>query len=227
MLQTLAGNRSLFRPPSHGVGAGVAQQGIFLLPMLRFLPMLAFSVVIVCWLTFAIIFLTHKKPAGGPAQKRESKSIVGIVLQGAGYALIWIIHRPLFSPITQVNRSAEIALAIFTSAIAICSVWFCAAALKALGKQWSLQARVVKDHRLVTECPYSIVRNPIYTGMLGMLIATGLAVSHWVGLLSGLGVFIIGTFIRVRSEEKLLRETFGSEWDAYARSVPAVVPFLV
>ena len=40
-------------------------------------------------------------------------------------------------------------------------------------------------------------------------------------------MFAIGTFIRVRSEEKLLRETFGNEWDEYAHRVQAVVPFLV
>ena len=54
-----------------------------------------------------------------------------------------------------------------------------------------------------------------------------LAVSHWIGLVAGMIMFAIGTFIRVRSEEKLLRETFGNEWDEYARRVPAVVPFVV
>jgi protein-S-isoprenylcysteine O-methyltransferase Ste14 len=71
------------------------------------------------------------------------------------------------------------------------------------------------------------VRNPIYTGMLGMLIATGLAVSHWIGLAAALIVFSLGTAIRISSEEKLLRETFGTEWDDYARQVPAVIPFLI
>jgi protein-S-isoprenylcysteine O-methyltransferase Ste14 len=71
------------------------------------------------------------------------------------------------------------------------------------------------------------VRNPIYTGMFGMLLATGFAVSHWIGLLLAIIIFGIGTFIRVRSEEKLLRETFGREFDEYAQRVPAVIPFLI
>jgi protein-S-isoprenylcysteine O-methyltransferase Ste14 len=111
--------------------------------------------------------------------------------------------------------------------LAVSSVWFCSAAIRALGEQWSLAARVVEGHKLVTQGPYSIVRNPIYTGMLGMLLATGLAVSHWIGLLIAIIVFAIGTSIRVRSEEKLLRETFGAEFDEYARTVPAVIPFLI
>ena len=127
----------------------------------------------------------------------------------------------------EIPPAVEIALAIVTMALAVASVWFCSAAIRTLGKQWSLAARVVEGHKLVTEGPYSIVRNPIYTGMFGMLLATGLAVSHWIGLALAIVVFAIGTFIRVRSEERLLREMFGPEFEAYARKVPAVIPFLI
>jgi protein-S-isoprenylcysteine O-methyltransferase Ste14 len=111
--------------------------------------------------------------------------------------------------------------------LAVGAVWFCAASIRALGQQWSLAARIVEGHKLVTEGPYSIVRNPIYTGMLGMLLATGLAVSHWIGLVFAIAMYTIGTVIRVRSEERLLREMFGREFDEYARNVRAVIPYLV
>ena len=98
------------------------------------------------------------------------------------------------------------------------------AAVRVLGKQWSLQARVLEDHKLVREGPYRFVRHPIYTGMLGMIMAAGLAWSRWIGFLIALILFTIGTAIRVRSEEKLLREQFGAAFDDYKRSVPGVVP---
>ena len=120
-----------------------------------------------------------------------------------------------------------IALSVLAMVLAVASVWFCAAAVRTLGKQWSLAARVLEGHKLVTEGPYNVVRNPIYTGMFGMLLATGLAVSHWIGLSIAIVVFAIGTFIRVRSEEKLLREAFGAEFEEYSRRVPAVIPFLI
>jgi protein-S-isoprenylcysteine O-methyltransferase Ste14 len=34
----------------------------------------------------------------------------------------------------------------------------------------------------------------------------------------------VGTAIRIRSEEKLLREAFGEDFEAYQRYVPAVIP---
>jgi protein-S-isoprenylcysteine O-methyltransferase Ste14 len=106
-------------------------------------------------------------------------------------------------------------------------VWLCISAIRTLGQQWSLAARVIEGHKLVTQGPYSVVRNPIYTGMLGMLLATGLANSHWIGLLIALVLFSIGTAIRVRCEAVLLREAFGEEFEKYARKVPAVIPYVI
>ena len=99
-------------------------------------------------------------------------------------------------------------------------------AIKELGKQWSLQARLIEDHKLVPGGVYQIVRHPIYTAMLGMLIATGIVVSHWLILLIAVAVFIIGTKIRTVSEEKLLRDAFGGEFEDFAAKVPGLIPFL-
>ena len=190
-------------------------------------PTLAFIVVVLSWLAFVMTFLLHKRPPSPPDKERDPKSIIGIVLQGLSYSVIWIIRRVWFTPMIGANKSLEIGLALLTMLLAVVSVWFCAAAVRTLGQQWSLAARVIEGHKLVTEGPYSIVRNPIYTGMFGMLLATSLAVSHWIGLVLGVVLFAIGTFIRVSSEERLLRETFGSEFDDYARRVPAVIPLLI
>lgn len=190
-------------------------------------PILAFGVVMLSWLVFAAVFalFLRKKAPSAPDRKRARTSIVGIATQGVGYAVVWTLRRPPFTPIVSSNKIVEVALAVLTMVLAIGSVWFISAAVRTLGKQWSLAARVLEGHKLITAGPYSVVRNPIYTGMFGMLLATGLAISHWIGLSIAIVVFAIGTAIRVRSEEKLLREAFGQEFEAYARKVPAVVPF--
>src|ERR1043165_8026706 len=171
-------------------------------------PTSAFVAMVLSWFAFVITFLVHKKPPSPPDKKKDQSSIVGIVFQGLSYAVVWIVRRSWFTPMFGSNKILEIALAILTMLLAIFSVWFCAAAIRTLGAQWSLAARVVEGHKLVTRGPYSVVRNPIYTGMLGMLLATGLAVSHWIGLLLAIVMFAIGTVIRVNSEERLLREMF-------------------
>ena len=196
---------------------------------LEFWPTLTFAVVMLTWFAFGVVFglFLRRKPPSAPDRKRERTSIAGIALQGVGYAVAWTLRRPPFTPILSSIRIVEITTALLTMVLAVGSVWFVSAAIRTLGKQWSITARVLEGHKLVTEGPYSIVRNPIYTGMFGMLLATGLAISHWIALATALAIYAIGTAIRVRSEERLLREAFGAEFEAYTRKVPAVVPFLV
>ena len=103
---------------------------------------------------------------------------------------------------------------------------FCWWARLHLGRLWSASVARKQGHRIVDTGPYGLVRHPIYTGMLGMLIATGMAISHWIALLAALLIFFIGTIIRVRSEDRLLREAFGEQFKDYANRVPAIVPGL-
>lgn len=96
-----------------------------------------------------------------------------------------------------------------------------------LGKQWTYEARVIEGHELIREGPYAVVRNPIYLGMFGLMMATGLAYTTWWAGLTAVVSFLVGNQIRIHSEEKLLHETFGAEFDEYAVRVPAFFPRLL
>jgi protein-S-isoprenylcysteine O-methyltransferase Ste14 len=190
--------------------------------------LIAFLLVLLCWFAFAavfIVFLGRKPTAKAPEQKRDVRSRAGIILQGVSYGIVWSVPRR-FRPLLASSPKLDVALMILAVVLAVLSVWLVMAAVRQLGKEWSLTARLVEGHRLVTTGPYALVRHPIYTGMAGMLLATGLTHSHLLTLLLGVVVFTIGTVVRVRSEERLLRAEFGAEFDAYARRVPAVVPWL-
>ena len=193
---------------------------------LQFFPTLVFVIVMICWFVFAGSFLLRKKSPSPPDQKREPGSLFGVALQGVSYAIVWGVHRTMFTPFVSHSESLAVAAGALAVIAAISSVWLTMSALKTLGKEWSLTARLVEGHQLATSGPYAYVRHPIYTGMLGMLVATGLAVSHWTALPGALVVFFVGTVIRVRSEERLLRGAFGEQFERYARRVPALLPGL-
>ncbi len=181
-------------------------------------------VIIVCWFAFFAVFIIRKQPSKSPDSKRDSASIYGLVVQGLSYAIVWAGHRELLTPFLPLSRNLSLIFDVIAATLAIASVAMVYSAVKTLGRGWSLTARVVEGHELATTGTYRFVRHPIYTAMLGMLLATGLAVSHWLALFLGLIVFVIGTTIRVTREERLLRETFGSNFDNYTRRVSAIVP---
>jgi protein-S-isoprenylcysteine O-methyltransferase Ste14 len=196
------------------------------LPSASLAAKVAFYGVIACWWWFALTFWLRKQPPRARAARRNLTSYFGMALQSVGYLVVWyfpfLLHRG--SPITLQPPWLAWMIAIIALAIAVFSAWLVNSAVRRLGKQWSLAARIVEDHDLIDDGPYGFVRNPIYTGMLGMLMATGLTVSPVLPLLLACTVFIAGTYVRVRIEERLLREAFGSRFDDYARRVPAMIP---
>jgi protein-S-isoprenylcysteine O-methyltransferase Ste14 len=183
------------------------------------------AIVIACWIAFSCVFVFRKQPQQKEA-KRDRRSLAGIVLQMCAYAVVSFQppRAAFLPPLPNSMRVLGPLISVCAIGLAIGSVWFAAAAARALGQQWAFSARLIEGHKLITEGPYSVVRNPIYTGMLGLLIATGLAMEHWRALVIATPLFMAGLVIRVRSEEKLLRSAFGEEFEEYAKRVPAVIP---
>jgi protein-S-isoprenylcysteine O-methyltransferase Ste14 len=183
-----------------------------------------FWVLAVCWVGFGVILVMGRRGSIKTDARRNPVSQLGFALQGVGYAICFFFTRRDLSPIVPMPKVLEVVLAGTIAAIGVVSVCICFTAARALGKHWALVARVVEGHELITQGPYSHVRNPIYLAMFGMLVATGLTVSRWQALVAGILVFLIGNEIRIRSEENLLRETFGATFDEYASRVPAFFP---
>lgn len=107
-----------------------------------------------------------------------------------------------------------------------------------MGRLFVFQVVVQPKHKLITDGPYAWVRHPSYTGaalgILGMAAVIRVP-GTWgrecatsskgglllLGLLSiGSVVWFQGMVVKCATEDKVLRKTFGREWDEYAKAVP-------
>ncbi|HTO91783.1 MAG TPA: isoprenylcysteine carboxylmethyltransferase family protein [Candidatus Sulfotelmatobacter sp.] len=187
------------------------------------MPVASRALVALGWLLFFGFFLFRRSPAEPGGVKRDSVSLLGIALQGLAFAAVWMIQRPIPRAGAHLEL-VEVALDLAAPVLSIASAWFGLWAVRTLGRQWSYAARLIEGHQLIVAGPYRWVRHPIYTAMLGKLIATNFAFGHPLGLGIALVFYMAGTAIRIRSEERLLRGTFGTQYDDYARRVPALIP---
>jgi protein-S-isoprenylcysteine O-methyltransferase Ste14 len=176
--------------------------------------------VIVCWALWALAFIKPRRQAAGQKKVVEAPvSKWGILLQTVAFPLTCAFVRP-----TGYEKSAASLIAAMILAPA--SVVMGWSAARHLGKQWRFEAALNEDHELVQTGPYRWIRHPIYTSMLGMLLATGFAWTWWPMQIAGLVFFLIGTEIRVRAEDRLLSERFRECFAAYRARVPAYIPFI-
>jgi protein-S-isoprenylcysteine O-methyltransferase Ste14 len=152
-------------------------------------------------------------------QKRKSVTAAGATRLGllgevAGLFLIFLFRAdgaPRTAP-------AFLAAAALLAVAADVLMW---KAVAHLGRQFRISAGLYEDHQLVRTGPYKLVRHPIYTSFLSITLATGLLLTRWAWLAISLVLFIAGTEIRVRTEDRLLSSRFGAEFADYKGKVAA------
>ena len=94
-----------------------------------------------------------------------------------------------------------------------------------LGKNWSGNVMLQKEHQLITEGPYNLVRHPIYLGVLMAMLGSSLV----IGQIFGLAYFIFSAFglwIKSGQEEALLATQFPNDYLQYKQKVKRLLPYL-
>ena len=179
------------------------------------------------WVLFILVFVTRGRGVRTSLIARDRGSLVGLLLQLAALGFVRGGRRAPGMGLLSSHLVVELVGAAVAFALIAASIWLAFRAVHMLGKQWSLAARLVEGHELIIAGPYAMVRHPIYTAMLGMLVGSAIAISQWPALLGAVVLFLLGTTMRVRAEERLLTAEFGDSYREYARVVPALVPRLV
>jgi protein-S-isoprenylcysteine O-methyltransferase Ste14 len=181
------------------------------------MPTSTYLIVAAGWLIWMVpFFLVQRKKQVATQVDRRARW--GILLVAVAYSIVWqgkFWERSL--------PGWRIPLGILFLILAAVLSW---TGTRSLGRQWRVDAGLNSDHELITSGPYRLVRHPIYTSMLCLLLGTGFLVATLPLLLLATLVFLIGTEIRVRIEDKLLASHFGEQFQDYKRRVGAYIPLL-
>ncbi|MGA2269085.1 MAG: isoprenylcysteine carboxylmethyltransferase family protein [Bryobacteraceae bacterium] len=157
-------------------------------------------------------------------QKRPSITAIGPTLAGLLLEVLAVaIAVALRLPPGHPPGLARILGSMVFGPIAVALSW---TSVKHLGKQFRVNAGLYENHELVRTGPYAIVRHPIYSSVLAILLSTILLLTPWRWAAVSLALFVAGTEIRVRVEDRLLASRFGAEFEEYRKKVPAYVPFV-
>ena len=179
----------------------------------------------VVWIAF--LFYWQIKAAGTkttqrlePAASRILRAltflIVIILLSTTRIPLPWLYHQVWPSGLWSFWIGAAV-----TVAGLLFAVW----ARLHLGTNWSRSVTIKQAHELITTGPYSLVRHPIYTGILTGFLGTAIALSEVRGFI-GLFLIFLVLWAKLRMEEEWMRSQFGETYAAYAYQTSALVPWL-
>lgn len=182
----------------------------------------------VCWFAIAAYWLwayRHNKvpEQTEPLAKRLAAYwlpfVVALLLLGPGEWFGHSLLRQQFVPHTTLVYSIGLGLCVSGAALAIWSRYL-------LGRNWSATVQLKHKHELIISGPYSLVRHPLYTGLLVLFVGNAIMVGDWRGL-PAIAIIFTSLWFKLRLEERWLVKRFGNAYSVYQQRTKMLLPALL
>lgn len=177
-----------------------------------------------CWIAWALIWFLAARSVKQTVRHEDPLSRLSNTLP------LWLAAFLLASPpiwpdfLTARLLPATLGTFVFGAILVVVGLCFAIWARYHIGRNWSGVITVKQDHDLVRTGPYSLVRHPIYSGLLLAIIGSAIARGNSVAVVA-VALVLFSFLRRVSVEERWMTETFGAAYDDYRASTPALVPF--
>lgn len=125
----------------------------------------------------------------------------------------------------SLNVNLTRSLIVFAIGLVFAAILVSQVAIKTLGKFFD-RLTIKSDHQLVTDGIYSLVRHPIYTSYILLLLGFCIMLQSWWGLALLLAVCIVWFGNRIGIEEQMLEEKFGEQYQSYCLETKRLFPFV-
>jgi protein-S-isoprenylcysteine O-methyltransferase len=171
---------------------------------------------------------------------RRSRTKMGTKQDKSTLGMIWVviaisIAAGVFVANSRTLRAGWIGLFDFPEGdwILILAVAFFAAglvlrwwAIVTLGRFFTVDVVVEKDHELVERGPFRWVRHPSYTGVLVAFLGWAMTLENWVAMAVVLVPIFIAFVRRMNVEEEALSRALGECYRAYMKRTKRLLPFI-
>lgn len=183
------------------------------------------AVVILASLAMVAIRAPHGQRSRAIAvvkSHRGKREVFLLALAWVGFllAVVWAaIPRPL--PLDRAASWELVGTGTFAYVVGLVLLYL---SHRDLGRNWSITLELREGHELVDQGVYRRLRHPMYTAFLLFGLGQALVLPNWIAGPSYLVAFVLLVVLRLPPEERMMRETFGAEWDAYVERTKRLVP---
>lgn len=177
------------------------------------MDLLAKNIISACWGVFVVVWLLAaiftKRTIYRESRAQRLRYMIPIAI-GA-----WLVFRASRLPYPLNVRVIPAADTVLWAAalLCLCGVSFCFWARAVLGRNWSGTVTLKENHELIVRGPYRLVRHPIYTGLLTMVVATAIQQGRIAGII-GFALICVSLWIKSGHEEEVMRKQFPEQYRA-------------
>ncbi len=178
------------------------------------LPLWIFVILIPFYGLMELAILARNRAFFTP--RKRDRTTLGIVVP---FTLV-MVCAPL--EYTQLHRAAADVIVWLGALIVVVGIAIRMKALLDLGSAFSMKVERREDQELVTSGLYATIRHPLYLATLAMALGIPILLSAWLTLILT-ALTLIGILVRIRKEERFMREQFPG-YEEYARRTWRLLP---
>jgi protein-S-isoprenylcysteine O-methyltransferase Ste14 len=186
-------------------------------------------------IVFLAGFITYIAIRGNFARRTKSNEVVVrrldalekilLVSVGVGSLLLPVLY--LVTPLLAFADYHLPCFALWGGALLMLpALWLFYRSHDDLGKNWSVTLELRKDHQIVKEGVYRLIRHPMYASIFLWDIAQGLLLQNWLAGWGALVTFAVMYLVRSPREERMMCEFFGQEYRDYMQRTGPLCPSL-
>ncbi len=166
-----------------------------------------------------LLTITRRGRGTGVRQDRSTLRVLWLVILLSVAAGIFVAFQVRAAALPPWQLCRLLGLALFTAGIAL--RWW---AIVTLGRFFTVDVQIARDHELVERGPFRVVRHPSYTGVLLAFVGFALSLANWAALLVVLLPIWVAFLHRMKVEEQALSHALGERYSAYMRRTKRLVP---
>ncbi len=157
----------------------------------------------------------------GTKQDRSTLRVLWLVIMVSVAAGIYVAKHWPAAALPGVRSFAFVGVVLFVAGLLL--RWW---AIVTLGRFFTVDVTIEKDHELVERGPFRMVRHPSYTGVLLAFGGVALSLGNWAALLVILLPIGAAFIHRMNVEENALSDALGPQYTGYMRRTKRLMPFI-
>lgn len=157
----------------------------------------------------------------GTKQDRSTLRVLWLVIMASVAAAIYVATHWPAAMLPHGRVFAFAGVVLFVAGLFL--RWW---AIITLGRFFTVDVTIEKDHELVERGPFRVVRHPSYTGVLLAFVGFGLTLHNWAALLIMLLPIFAAFIRRMNVEEEALSLALGLRYAEYMRRTKRLMPFV-
>jgi protein-S-isoprenylcysteine O-methyltransferase len=166
-----------------------------------------------------LLTLTRRSRGSGQRQDRSTLRLLWLVVLGSVAAGLFVTWRWPAAALAHSDQWRFAGLILFLLGLAL--RWW---SIITLGRFFTVDVQIERDHRLVDSGPFAVVRHPSYTGLLVAFLGFAFSLANWAAAVVLLVPIFIAFARRMNIEEEALTNALGDRYRSYMRRTKRLIP---